>query len=74
MDDVLGTNVRRLRGARNLTQIELAEAVGIHRSTLIDIEAGRAKNLALATVNRLAGVLGVKAADLLAAPRRRRTG
>lgn len=73
MDDVLGANVRRLREARNLTQVELAEEVGIHRSTVIDIEAGRAKNLSLGTLARLATVLGVRAPELLE-PRRRRAG
>jgi transcriptional regulator with XRE-family HTH domain len=61
----LGATVQRLRHQRQLTQAELAKAVGIHRISLAQIEGG-AKRPSLATLERIAKALGVPPARLLA--------
>jgi transcriptional regulator with XRE-family HTH domain len=66
MRDLVGANVKRLRGERNLTQVGLAGRSGVHRLTILAIEKGRADNLGLDTLQKLADALGVAARDLLA--------
>lgn len=60
----VGSRIRALRRARDLSQEFLAERAGIHRSSLARAES-RGVNLTLATVYRLADALGVHPADLL---------
>ncbi|MCB8882659.1 helix-turn-helix domain-containing protein [Acidisoma cellulosilytica] len=38
---LLGNRIRLARIRRSLTQAELAERTGFHRSTLVDLEAGK---------------------------------
>ena len=59
-----GTNVRKLRHARGLSQEALADAVGIAVSYLGQIERGQ-RNPTLAVVERFADVLQVQPTDLL---------
>jgi transcriptional regulator with XRE-family HTH domain len=66
MSDLVGANVRRLRGERNLTQAALAERAGLHRLTIVGIEKGRADNLGMDSLERLATALDVAVRDLLA--------
>lgn len=54
---VAGAEVRRSRARRRLTQASLASKVGISRSRLADVEAGRGAGLALETWLALAHVL-----------------
>jgi len=42
----LGANIKRLREAAGITQAELAAAVGIERSSIANIEAGRQRTMA----------------------------
>ncbi len=64
----LGRNVLALRGARDLTQQELAKAAGIPRSTLAHIESGMA-NPSLHVLVALATALAIPMTELLASPR-----
>jgi transcriptional regulator with XRE-family HTH domain len=63
----VGANLRRLRQAAGQSQTTLAEAAGISRRTIINLEAGEA-NISLAGLDRLAEALGVGFVDLVAAP------
>ena len=63
----LGENLRALRRARHLSQEGLADALGIHRTYVGGLERGE-RNVTLRTVERLAELLEVDAASLLAPP------
>lgn len=54
----LGEKIRRLREKQNLTQIQLAEKIGVSLSLIGQIETGRVKP-ALNTLHNIAGVFGV---------------
>jgi transcriptional regulator with XRE-family HTH domain len=58
----LGKAVRELRGKRDLTQEQLAEAAGLTGRTLSAIETGNA-NPTWATVRDIATALGVSISD-----------
>ena len=60
----LGTNVRALRRRQGLTKALLCLMAGISRPLLDDIEKGKA-NPTLATLEKIAGALGVTVSDLL---------
>ena len=60
----LGTNLRRLREAKGLSQEAFAFEAGIHRTYVSDIERG-ARNPTITVVDKLAIALGVTASDLL---------
>jgi transcriptional regulator with XRE-family HTH domain len=61
---VLGSQLRRVRTRRNLTQEALAERVGIHPAYLGSIERGR-RNVPLDTLCRLAWALRLEPHELL---------
>lgn len=63
----LGENLRALRRARHLSQEGLADALGIHRTYVGGLERGE-RNVTLRTVERLAELLEVDPASLLAPP------
>jgi DNA-binding XRE family transcriptional regulator len=65
--------LRAAREGKFLTQLELAELVGLNRSTISELEAG-VRNAHLRTVRRLAAALGVAPQELVAAPVRPRRG
>lgn len=60
----LGSNIRRFRTERGLSQEAFADLASIHRTYVSDIERG-ARNPTIAIVQRLGDALGVEAADLL---------
>ena len=60
----LGTNLRRLREAKGLSQEAFAFEAGIHRTYISDIERG-ARNPTITVVENLAIALGVSASELL---------
>lgn len=62
----LGTAIRQLREDGGITQEDLAHEAGITTGTLSKIERGLA-NPSWTTVERIAGALGVKVAQLAAA-------
>jgi transcriptional regulator with XRE-family HTH domain len=60
----LGSNLRAHRLANGLSQEELADAIGVHRTYVGGLERGE-RNVTLQTVERLAERLGVLPVDLL---------
>lgn len=58
-----GLRVRELRTAANLSQEELADRAGLHRTYVGAVERGE-RNLALDAMWRLADALEVRPADL----------
>jgi transcriptional regulator with XRE-family HTH domain len=65
--DVLATNLRRLRIARRLSLSELARATGMSKATLSGVESGRS-NPTIETLAALAGALRVSLRELLEEP------
>ena len=63
----LATLVRRQREQLHLSQSELAKQVGVSRSAISELEAGRIMQPRAAMFARLAKALGIPAAALLAA-------
>jgi len=61
---VFAGNVRRLRKERGLSQEELAEAAGVHRTYVGMIERGE-KNVTIYNIERIAIALDVPAGSLL---------
>lgn len=69
----LGQRIAALRKARGLTQVQLAEAMGVAQQTLAHYEAGRLRLLAGA-LPTLADQLGVSVEELIGTPARRSAG
>jgi transcriptional regulator with XRE-family HTH domain len=63
--DQLGANIRRIRRAAGLSQMELSDRCGLHFSEISRLERGR-RDARLSTIVKLAQGLGVAPADLLA--------
>lgn len=63
-----GSNVRKLRRAREISQEELADRAKIDRSYLTGLEGKGGRNPTLKVVERIAGALGVSAASLMEKP------
>ena len=59
-----GAKVRALRGARGLSQEELARKAGLHRTYVGGIERGE-RNISLINIEKLAMALGVSLESLL---------
>lgn len=60
----IGTAIRRNREARGMTQAQLAEAVGMLRTSVVNLEAGR-QRAPLHTLYPVCAVLGIEATALL---------
>ena len=65
--DSLGRLVRDRRAKLQLTQSELAARVGVSRSAISELEAGRIEQPRVTVFARLASALGIPAAALLTA-------
>ena len=63
---IVGTNIRRLRNARKLTQEEVAFRAKIDTTYLRGIEAGR-RNPSLMVMGRIAEALSCRVTELLRA-------
>jgi len=65
--------LREIREAKGLTQADLAEAAGVRRATISDLETGKSANTTLDLVDRLCTALSVEPAELIVrVPRRKR--
>lgn len=62
--EAFGDRVRELRHAAGLSQEELAEASGLHRTYISSLERGQ-RNVGLDNIHVLAEALGVPASKLL---------
>lgn len=56
---LIGETIKKARQAKNLTQEQLGEMIGVKRAQISRIESG--KNLTFATVSRVFKALGVSA-------------
>ncbi|MDT4738423.1 helix-turn-helix transcriptional regulator [Bradyrhizobium sp. WYCCWR 12699] len=70
--DILGGNVKRFRTGLELSQADLAKAIGSDQSVIALIELKRA-NPTLLTIERLAAALKTTVVELLSRPGQRRT-
>jgi len=61
---VFGANLRRLRLQRCLSQEDLADRAGLHRTYISSVERGH-RNLALVSIIRLASALGLSPCEML---------
>ncbi len=59
-----GRAVRRRREALGISQEELADRAGLHRTYIGDVERGE-RNIALVNIVKLAKALGVKSSSLM---------
>ena len=60
----VGFRIQELRTARSLTQAELAESCGLHRTFIGSVERGE-RNVAILNLRLIAKTLRVPLADLL---------
>ena len=60
----LGNNLKKIRTKKNITQIEVANILGVNRSFVSNIENGK-NNPTLLTITNLAKALGVTTKELL---------
>lgn len=67
LQHTLGRNLRNIRLARELSQEDFAEFLGVHRTYVGGVERGE-RNLSLRSVERLAEALDVSPLALLAEP------
>jgi len=61
---IVGQNIKRLRTRIGLSQEQLAEAAGIHRTYVSSVERGE-RNLSVTNIYRLAQALNVDPRELL---------
>ena len=61
---ILGQNIKNIRKSKQISQIDLAVAVGIDRSYLSEIENGR-RNLSINILYAIADALEVNLSDIL---------
>jgi transcriptional regulator with XRE-family HTH domain len=67
MNDVLakfGRRLRAIRSEKGISQEELAQRSGLHRTYVSSVERGE-RNISLANIAKLAGALGVKLGELM---------
>lgn len=64
LTNVLATNIRNFRRKENLSQEELAEICGVHRTYVGSVERGE-RNVSLSTLELFAKTLGVTVPELL---------
>ncbi|MEX0999919.1 MAG: helix-turn-helix transcriptional regulator [Thermodesulfobacteriota bacterium] len=60
----LGENLRKWRVKKNMSQGNLATALNVDRAYISNIENGR-MNPTLATLEKIAGALGISTSELL---------
>ena len=63
----IGYRVRELRAAAGLTQAQLGEKCGLHRTFVGSVERGE-RNVAVLSLKRIAAALRTTPAELLADP------
>lgn len=66
---IFANNVKKLRAANDISQEELAERAGVHRTYVGMLERGE-KNVTIYNIERIADALGVKPSSLLESPKK----
>jgi transcriptional regulator with XRE-family HTH domain len=64
--DTLAHNLRRLRAHRGISQEELADLAGLHRTYVGSVERSE-RNISIDNIERLAAALKIAVPDLLSA-------
>jgi transcriptional regulator with XRE-family HTH domain len=64
LNDIAGSNLRRLRNKLGVSQDEFADRAGLHRTYIGSVERGE-RNITLDTLQRIARALQVDPKDLL---------
>ncbi len=59
-----GGNLRRIRGAKGISQEDLAAKAGLHRTYVSSVERGE-RNVTLQTIEKLSKALGIPMAKLM---------
>lgn len=62
--NILALNIRRLRGDRGISQEELADLAGLHRTYVGSIERSE-RNVSIDNIAKLASALRVDISDLM---------
>lgn len=60
----LGQNMKRIRSKKKMSQGNVAEKLGVHRSYISGLERGK-RNPSLLTINKMAKAIGVEPKELL---------
>ena len=63
MNELLGSRIKELRGARKFTQEQVADQIGVSRQKYARIESG-ANNITLEVLSKIAKVLDVTVGDI----------
>jgi transcriptional regulator with XRE-family HTH domain len=61
---ILALNLRRLRAEQGISQEDLADRAGLHRTYVGSVERGE-RNISIDNIAKLAAALGVEANELL---------
>ena len=60
----LGRTIKSFRLEKDLSQEELADLCGIHRTYISDVELGK-RNISFLNIEKIASALGIKTSELL---------
>ena len=61
----IGSKIKQKRKALSLTQLELADKVGLTESSISRYESGKIATMPTSTVNKICSVLNIEPAELL---------
>lgn len=61
----MGYKIKEIRQQKKITQEELAEAAGVTRVTICNLENGTQKDVKVGNLKKIANALGVEVAELL---------
>jgi len=64
IEEIIGSNIKKFRLARGLTQEELAELTGLHRTYVGSVERGE-RNVSAKNIARIASALDIEPFKLL---------
>lgn len=62
--NILAANIRRIRSETGMSQEELGERAGLHRTYISSVERGE-RNISLENIFAIAEALGVSASELV---------
>ncbi len=58
-----GQTIRALRQSRNISQEQLADLCGLHRTYISDVELGK-RNVSLENIDRIASALNISISEI----------